>query len=68
MAAPEHYTMGDTYPNADAPGGVWQVLCTCGWIKSGKYARTNEIAEAVALRLANAYGAEHQKNPDQEAA
>lgn len=60
----DHSTMGDTQPNTDGrPGGLWHVSCTCGWEKTGRYARTNEIAEAVALRLANAFGEQHERNP-----
>jgi len=61
-----HSTMGDTTPNSDKPGGIWLVTCSCGWKKSGTYARTNTIAEAVALRLANAYGQDHEKNPEKD--
>ena len=57
-----HSTMGDTLPNQDGPGGTWTAACTCGWTKSGRYARTNEIAEAVALLLANFEGEEHERN------
>lgn len=60
----EHSTLADTRPNENAPGGTWFVACTCGWSKVGKYARTNEIAEAVALRLANAFGEQHEKDPE----
>lgn len=56
----EHSTMADTIPNDDAPGGKWIVVCSCGWEKTGRYARTNEIAEAVALRLANLFGDRHE--------
>lgn len=64
--AVEHSTVGDTLPNQDAPGGSWLVACTCGWEKSGTYARTNQVAEVVALRLANAIGHRHEKNPEEE--
>jgi hypothetical protein len=63
----EHSTMGDTRPNEDGkPGGVWMATCTCGWFRAGNYARTNEIAEYAALRLANAFGTEHEKDPTKE--
>lgn len=56
-----HQTIADTQPHSDGqPGGHWFVACLCGWEDSGKYARTNEIAEAVALRLANARGSVHE--------
>lgn len=55
-----HDTMPDTLPNADGPGGTWGVVCTCGWTDSGRYARTNRIAEAVALRLATLAGQRHE--------
>lgn len=60
----KHSTMADTTPNEDRPGGRWTVACSCGWTKEGRYARTNEIAEAVALRLANAFGEGHEKEAD----
>lgn len=56
-----HSVMADTIPDEERPGGLWTAVCTCGWTKEGRYARTNEIAEAVALRLANAYGSGHEK-------
>ena len=56
-----HSTMGDTLPNTDGPGGTWTAACTCGWTETGRYARTNEIAEAVALLLANLKGQEHER-------
>lgn len=59
----DHATIADTLPHTDRPGGAWQVVCTCGWRRDGTYGRTNEIAEAVALRLANCFGSEHEKNP-----
>jgi hypothetical protein len=55
-----HHTMGDTSQHSDHPGGTWTVTCTCGWSRTGGYARTNEIAEYAALRLANLYGREHE--------
>lgn len=60
----QHSAMADTRPNQDGPGGVWFTTCTCGWMTTGTYARTNEIAEAVALRLANLHGQRHEENPD----
>ena len=46
-----HATRTDTVPDPEG-GGEWVALClTCGWEKSGHYARTD--AEAVALHLAN---------------
>lgn len=57
----QHSTTADTLPRTDGPGGTWAVSCTCGWARTGDYARTNAIAEAVALRLANALGADHEK-------
>jgi hypothetical protein len=60
MSEVQHSTMADTRPNDDRPGGTWVVTCTCGWKDEGNYARTNEIAESVALRLANAFGAQHE--------
>jgi hypothetical protein len=67
---PRHQALADTQPHTDgSPGGHWFVACLCGWEKSGTYARTNEIAEAVALRLANAHGTNHENehNAKQEA-
>jgi hypothetical protein len=59
-----HSTLSDTVPNTDGPGGTWSVACAeCNWNYSGTYARTNTVAEAVALRLANAYGRLHEKDP-----
>lgn len=59
-----HSTLGDTIPNEGAPGGTWTVTCAeCTWARSGTYARTNMMAEYVALRLANAFGAQHEANP-----
>lgn len=63
-----HATSADTLPNADKPGGHWFVACICGWERSGTYARTNEVAEAVSLRLANLVGEQHEKNPEREVA
>lgn len=64
--APDHITHADTLPNTDKPGGHWFVACICGWERNGTYARTNQIAEAVSLRLANLVGEQHEKNPDKE--
>lgn len=61
-----HATHADTLPNSDKPGGHWFVACVCGWERSGTYARTNKVAEAIALRLANLVGDQHEKNPDKE--
>lgn len=63
-----HVTTADTLPRTDGPGGSWSVSCTCGWSKTGDYARSNEIAEYVALRLANAFGTEHERDPLHEVA
>ncbi len=60
----QHHTTGDTLPNKDRPGGTWTASCTCGWEKTGRYARTNVMAEYTALRLAHAYGAQHEEDPD----
>lgn len=58
----ECHTLADTIPNdPGTPGGRWTVQCTCGWLREGAYARTNEIAEAVALRLANMFGKQHEE-------
>jgi hypothetical protein len=56
-----HDTMPDTLPHTDGPGGTWSTTCLCGWSDSGTYARTNEIAEAVALRLATLAGQQHER-------
>lgn len=61
-----HHTTADTRPFQTEPGGIWVVTCTCGWSRSGHYARAG--GEPVALRLANLRGAEHEENPDKRCA
>lgn len=57
----DHATTADTTPHpAPKPGGAWFVACVCGWEKHGHYARTNRVAEAVALQLAHLYGNRHE--------
>lgn len=64
VIAVQHDTLADTQPNPDdQPGGMWMTTCTCGWERTGRYARTNTMAEYVALRLANAYGRVHELDP-----
>jgi hypothetical protein len=60
----EHHTMADTEPVDDGPGGRWVVTCSCGWTDSGRYAR--DTGEAVALRLANLKGDQHEKDPGED--
>lgn len=60
-----HHTTADTHPDGTG-GGWWSVVCTCGWTRSGHYARPS--GEPVALRLADLRGAEHAENPDKRCA
>lgn len=59
--------MADTIPNKTGPGGQWIVVCSCGWERRGLYRRSNEIAEAVALNLANLFGERHEKGIEEDA-
>jgi hypothetical protein len=47
-------------------GGMWFVTCTCGWSRSGRFAR--DEGETTALRLATLRGSEHEDNPDKRCA
>lgn len=63
---PGHTVQTSVLPYLHRPGGFWQVWCTCGWRKTGRYARDG-VGEIVASRLTETWAARHRGNPLEEA-
>lgn len=57
-----HSTSAGVRPFPDQPGGLWEVICSCGWSKAGPYARDG-AGEIVAQRLAETWAAQHRDHP-----
>lgn len=58
----EHVTWSRVDPFKDGPGGTWACGCSCGWSKSGGYARDG-MGEHAAGRLARMFADKHRANP-----
>lgn len=63
--AVQHLAGASVTPAEDAPGGTWKAECSCGWSKSGHYARDG-FGSTVAARLAGKYAELHMKDPEAE--
>jgi hypothetical protein len=62
--APEHMMAVSAVPHADRPGGVWSATCSCGWRRSGAYARDG-MGRTAAARLARILAQRHLAHPDE---